>query len=78
MAKKLKEMFKVLSHQGYANQNNLEIPSYTNQNKWSKNSSDSTCDKDVGKEEHTYAAGGIANWYNHSGNQSADTSENWK
>jgi hypothetical protein len=28
----LKEMFKVLSHQGNANQNNHEIPPYTNQN----------------------------------------------
>ena len=28
----LKEMFKVLSHQGNANQNDPEIPSYTNQN----------------------------------------------
>jgi hypothetical protein len=28
----LKEMFKVLSHQGNVNQNNLEMPLYTNQN----------------------------------------------
>jgi hypothetical protein len=28
----LKEMFKALSHQGNANQNNFEIPSYTNHN----------------------------------------------
>jgi hypothetical protein len=28
----LKEMFKVFSHQGNANQNDLEIPPYTNQN----------------------------------------------
>ena len=28
----LKEMFKVLSHQGNANQNDPEIPPYTNQN----------------------------------------------
>ena len=28
----LKEMFKVLSHQGNANQNDPEIPSYTHQN----------------------------------------------
>jgi hypothetical protein len=28
----LKEMFNILSHQGNANQNNFEIPSYTCQN----------------------------------------------
>jgi hypothetical protein len=28
----LKEMFKVLGHQGNANQNNSEVPSYTDQN----------------------------------------------
>ena len=28
----LKEMFNILSHQGNANPNNPEIPSYTNQN----------------------------------------------
>jgi hypothetical protein len=30
--------------------------------------------KDVEKEEHSSIAGGIANWYNHSGG----SSENWK
>jgi hypothetical protein len=30
------------------------------------------------KEEHSTTAGGIANWYNQSGNQSGDVSENWK
>jgi hypothetical protein len=25
--------------------------------------------KDVEKEEHSFIAGGIASWYNHSGNQ---------
>ena len=30
------------------------------------------------KEEHSFIADGIANWYNHSGNQSGDSSENWK
>jgi hypothetical protein len=34
--------------------------------------------EDVEKEEHSSIAGGIANWYNHSGNQSGDSSENWK
>jgi len=33
--------------------------------------------EDVEKEEHSSIAGGIANWYNHSGNQSGGSSENW-
>jgi hypothetical protein len=28
------------------------------------------------KKEHSYIAGGIANWYDHSGNQSGGSSEN--
>jgi hypothetical protein len=33
---------------------------------------------DVEKEEHFSIAGGIASWYNHSGNQfSGGSSENW-
>jgi hypothetical protein len=32
--------------------------------------------KDVQKEEHFSIAGGIANWYSHSGNQSGGSSEN--
>jgi hypothetical protein len=34
--------------------------------------------EDVEKEEHSSIAGWIANWYNISGNQSGDSSENWK
>jgi hypothetical protein len=34
--------------------------------------------EDVEKEEHSSIAGGIANWYNHFGNQSGVSSENWK
>jgi hypothetical protein len=34
--------------------------------------------EDVEKEEHSSIAGGIANWYNYSGNQFDDSSENWK
>jgi hypothetical protein len=34
--------------------------------------------EDVEKEEHSSIAGGIVNWYNHSGNQSGGSSENWK
>jgi hypothetical protein len=34
--------------------------------------------EDVEKEEHSSIAGGIASWYNHSGNQSGISSETWK
>ena len=34
--------------------------------------------KDVEKEEYSSIAGGTENWYNHSGNQSGDSLENWK
>jgi hypothetical protein len=33
--------------------------------------------KDVEKEEHSSIAGGIASLYNHTGNQSGGSSENW-
>jgi hypothetical protein len=33
--------------------------------------------KDVEKEEHSSIAGGIASSYNHSGNHSGGSSENW-
>jgi hypothetical protein len=33
--------------------------------------------KDVEKEEHSFIVGGIASLYNHSGNQSGNSSENW-
>jgi hypothetical protein len=36
------------------------------------------CLEDVVKDKHSFIAGRIANWYNHSGNQSGDSSENWK
>ena len=41
-----------------------------------KNSGDSRCGEDVDKEEHSSIAGGIASWYNHSGNQFGSSSEN--
>jgi hypothetical protein len=34
--------------------------------------------EDVEQEEHSSIAGGFVNWYNHSGNQSGGSSENWK
>jgi hypothetical protein len=33
--------------------------------------------EDVEKEEHSSIVGGIASLYNHSGNQSGGSSENW-
>ena len=33
--------------------------------------------KDVEKEKHFSNVGGVVNWYNYSGNQSGDSSENW-
>jgi hypothetical protein len=41
-----------------------------------KNSGDSRCGKDVEK-EHSSIVGEIASLYNHSGNQSGGSSENW-
>jgi hypothetical protein len=34
--------------------------------------------EDVEQEEHSSTAGWITHWYNHSGNQSGSSSENWK
>jgi hypothetical protein len=34
--------------------------------------------EDVEKEDDYFTAGGIENWYNHSGNQFGGSSENWK
>ena len=42
-----------------------------------KNSDDSSTGVDVEKEEHSSTVGGIASLYNHSGNQSGGSSENW-
>jgi hypothetical protein len=35
-------------------------------------------EEDLEKKEHSFIAGGIAYWDNHSGNQSGGSSENWK
>jgi hypothetical protein len=39
--------------------------------------SEADAGEDVEKEEHCSIAGGIASWYNHSGNQCGGSSENW-
>jgi hypothetical protein len=43
-----------------------------------KTSGDTFVGEDVEKEKHSSIAGGIANWYNDSGNQSRRSTENWK
>jgi hypothetical protein len=49
------------------------------QEKWLRSKTQVTADagKDVEKEEHSSIVGGIASLYNHSGNQSGGSSENW-
>jgi hypothetical protein len=42
-----------------------------------KNSGTAVAGKNVEKEEHSSISGGTASWYNHSGNQSGGSSENW-
>jgi hypothetical protein len=71
-------MFNILSHQGNGNQNNLEIPPHK-KSEWLRSNTQVTAGagKDVEKEEHSSIAGGIASWYNHSGNQFGSSSENW-
>jgi hypothetical protein len=72
-------MFKVLSDQRNANQNDPESPPH-NQSEWLRSKPQVTAHvgEDVEKREHSSIAGGIANWYKHSGNQSGGFSENWK
>jgi hypothetical protein len=49
------------------------------QSEWLRSKIQVTADavEDVEKEEHSSIAGGIASLYNHSGNQSGGSSENW-
>jgi hypothetical protein len=62
-------MFNILSHQGNANLTTLRF--HLHLSEWLRSKTQVTADvgKDVEKEEHSSAAGGIASWYNHSGNQ---------
>jgi hypothetical protein len=47
--------------------------------RWLKSKTQVTADagEDVSKEGHSSIVGGIVSWYNHSGNQSGVSSENW-
>ena len=51
---------------------------FSHQSEWlrSKTQEKTGAGKDVEKEEHSSTAGGVASWYNHSGNQSGGSSEN--
>ena len=71
----LKEMFKVLSDKTNANHN--DTLQQTEQLR-SKPQVTTHVGEDAEKEEHSSIAGGIANLYNHSGNQCGGSSENWK
>ena len=71
-------MFNILNHQENANQNNPEIPLHSSQNgKDQKTQVTADAGEDVEKGEHSSIVGGIASLYNHSGNQSGGSSENW-
>jgi hypothetical protein len=71
-------MFKVLSDQRNANQNDPEFH-FT---EWLRLKCQVTAhvgeDVEKEKEEYSSIAGGITNSYNHSENQSGGCSENWK
>ena len=73
-------MFKVLSDQRNSNKKNKQLRLYLTQSEWLKSKTQVTADagKNVEKEEHSSIAGGIANGYNHYGNHSGGSSENWK
>jgi hypothetical protein len=80
MAKKhLEKMFSILIHQGNANKNDPEVLPLTGESEWLISKSHVTADTgdDVEKGEHSSIVGGIASLYNHSGNQSGSSSENW-
>jgi hypothetical protein len=56
-----------------------KIDSTSHQSEWLRSKIQVTADagKDVEKEEHSSIVGGIASLYNHSGNQSGGSPENW-
>jgi hypothetical protein len=56
---------------------NIKYFSYNNNNYNLKIQVKADAGEDVEKQEHSSIAGGIASWYNHSGNQSGNSSEKW-
>ena len=57
----------------------LCVLSTSRKSEWLTSKTQVTVDvgEDVEKQEHSSIAGGIASLYNHSGNQSGGSSENW-
>jgi hypothetical protein len=51
--------------------------SASHQSEWLKIQVTADAGEEVEKEEHSSIVGEIASWYNHSGNQSGGSSENW-
>ena len=52
----------------------------SHQSEWLRSKTQVTADagEDVKNKEHSSISGGIAKWYNHSGNQSGGYSDSWK
>jgi hypothetical protein len=69
-------MFKVLSDQRNANQNDPEIQN--DQSEWLRSKPQVTAHVGEDVEKDSSIGGGMALCYNHSGNQSGGSSENWK
>jgi hypothetical protein len=57
----------------------ISLEKYFHQSEWLQSKIQVTADagKDVEKEEHSCIVDGIASLYNHSGNKSGGSSENW-
>jgi hypothetical protein len=70
-------MFNILNHQGNSNQLTRRFHFTPIRRAKIKNSGDSNAGEGMVKEEHSSIAGGITSLYNHSGNQSGGSSENW-
>ena len=70
-------MFNILSYQENAAQNSPEIFT-SHKSEWLRSKMEETANagEDVEKEKYSSTAGGIAGWYNHSGNQFGGSSEN--
>jgi hypothetical protein len=77
LLRSLKELFKVLSHQGNTNQNYPEITTL-HPSEWLRSKVQETADagEDVEQGEPSSIAGGSANLYNHFGNHFDVFSEN--
>jgi hypothetical protein len=75
---KKKKMFSILNHHG-KHKSKHPWDSTSHQSEWLRSKTQVTADsgEDVEKEEHSFIAGGIVSLYNHSGNQSGGSSENW-